>query len=984
MSGDALDFFEWREARTAVKKRPWMDEKGFVLGTAENLASIIDACIESGRYALDLETSGLDNRTYVAPGDPEKRLRTRDVIAGVVLCADGHTGYYIPIRHAKIKPDGTREPYAANVPLGLFDKEFRRLIQATDEGKTIAIFHHAEFDQEFLAFHGGEPYGLWDNAATWDDTLILAYLRNTRARRKGLKELSKAPTDADNLSVTGGPGLGMEMVEIHELWGHDTKQKHFNYDFSVLDPTDDGVLWYACGDGICTWLLYPLLAPIVLEKDAAKVSQKTIYRIEKMCVAATRWMQRNRIRVSPEKIEVLIKLGHVEWFQASSEVYTEASKILGRDVRPGYFRYLKDHFIEDNPKSLIPVQIHGAKGKATTLYPDPQGKITAKGADGKESEFPRVYDIQSPQQIGQMFDEMRVPGLKRTEKSNQVQTSKDELDRIENEAGKKFPFMGKIKRFRAVQQALGNYLYPMLLDSDSSDNSMRINFQAHKVDTGRFSTPSKDPNRSKKMYGWPQINLQSMPATYDPNRPACMTRLRECVVARDGSFIVAIDYAGEELRLVTNMSGEKLWLTEFFHCSQCDRAFDRGDGKSTPEAPPPRCPNCGSDKIGDLHTLTALAIFGQDARKRPDWKQKRQEGKITNFALSYGGGGMAVVRATGCSRNEGSRIKRQFDSTYTGLRSWWEDQWEFARKHGYVTTPFNRKYPVPDINHADGGWRSKAERNSVNGPIQGGGADVCKIAMALIYKEFKKRGWLDKARMIITMHDELVFEVDGDILEEMIAVTVPIMTSNPLILSMRWPVPLTTDVEIGTDWMVPWDLTSMRFDEVRFHGNEKVKDEAKATAKGYDWATLSSWPADLIPLFKEAQGQKPPTPSTIPPSQPQEAPKEGPPEPPAEPRAVGALTPSQARAQAHQALGVDTSLPVYEFRLRAKLSGASATLLAKVIQRCQHRGTQVLKLIAPDGTPINDDWRKVWLGGDEPVLVNSAEFIVRAKDEGLA
>jgi hypothetical protein len=219
---------------------------------------------------------------------------------------------------------------------------------------------------------------------------------------------------------------------------------------------------------------------------------------------------------------------------------------------------------------------------------------------------------------------------------------------------------------------------------------------------------------------------------------------------------------------------------------------------------------CGSDKIGDLHTLTALAIYGEDSVKRPDWKQLRQYAKGTNFALCYGGGGNAVDAATGCGKQEGWRIKDQFDKTYKGLKIWWDVQHRFARKYGYVLTAFGRRYPLPDINHEMGGFRAKAERNATNGPIQGSSADITKLAMGLVYKECKQRGWLDKAHMLITMHDELVFEIDRDILAEAIDTFVSIMNRNQALLRLKWPVPLTSDVEMGPDWTVPWDLKKCR------------------------------------------------------------------------------------------------------------------------------------------------------------------------------
>ena len=1213
--------------------KPWMEKCKFTLGTTENIGEIIDLCIQSGRFGLDLETSGLDNRVLNG--------QTVDHIAGVCMAPYPDQTYYIPIAHFLVSDMGdSKEPSPLNVPWGLFAEHFKRLLVALEERKTVAVFHNGKFDHEFLQFNGKEPLGEWDRPYYWDDTLILAYLRNSRARVKGLKDVSAASPDADFNSQTGGPGLGMEMIELAELWPPDYKG---NYDFTTLDPSRQDVLWYAGSDALCTLRLYGILSPIILKPDSDGQTQKVVYDIEKGCVAATRWMERNRIHIDVKTIAELIAVGQKEWYSSIMDVYEEASRILGRDVMPGKYHELKDSFRLDDPYCMMDAQLQVAESRAKQNRPDAQGKIT--GSQGKE--WPPVYDVNSPPQIGLMFEEMGVPGLKRTEKSGQVKTTKEELDRVIEETGSSFPFMGKVKRFRETSKALASYLQPMLTDCEPSDQTIRINFQGHKVDTGRFSTPSKDTNRSS-MIGWPSINLQGLPSTYDPKRPECMARIRECITARSpNKYIVACDYSGVELRIVTNFSREPLWLREFFHCSGCGRTFEQGNGVDTPLPPPTRCPNCGSDKIGDLHTLTALSIYGSDAQARADWKKLRGNGKCVhpdtiiigqgtpyrigtlpvkqneflalppegkvwdgagwqplletygggkkqlfhivsrrgvltcsaehrikaangdlltpetitkgvvlpelgvpenvvsdghwadipygafdgvpqviartnthlaylaglilgdgtksvsycaithgnvsktdpmgvsylqwqsilmdacrdagfspvarkegvylgsrhvirflaalqlydltegtkgsrrlripdwvwqsgsrgifsflgglfdtdgtvfakdknlsvttkdpifaghiasalqalgmqasvettwnepyrrwyfrvkvfredsvlfipymkhpgkvarlkakghvakpecgrrkpnevmlildageqecvdlhvgseshlywangfhshnscNFAMCYGGGGSAAQRATGVDKNEGWRIKRTFDKTYAGLEKWWGSQHKFAHKHGFVRTAFGRKYPLPDINSPDERFMKKAERNAINGPVQGSSADITKSAMALIYKEFKARGWLEKAMMVITIHDELVFEIDGDILEEAIETILPIMTRNAYIMSKRWPIPFTCDVEIGHSWIVPWDLNAMRYREVRFDGDKKIKEPkepeqdkfknsppgefekavAEYPAKHAQWEALpNSWPAGLDPLFKMKTPENP-------------------------------------------------------------------------------------------------------------------------------
>jgi len=991
--------FDILDDRKPIEFQPWMEsgDFNFILVTPDNIGECIDACINgvNKRFALDLETTGIDNRV-------DKATRaTKDKIVGVCLSGDGITGWYIPLFH--------QEGEEHNVPWSVFEPQFRRLMAAVDANEVVAIFHNGKFDMEFLEFHGGEPFGKWDGVARWEDTLILAYLRHSRSRRKGLKALSEAPTDADNSHVCGGPGLGMKMLELADLFPEDHPKS--KYDYSLVNPSDKGPLIYGCSDAICTYLLCDLLLPeIVSPKDG--FSQLQIYRVEKACVIACRWMERNLIPTSPEKVMELIKLGQQEWFDSIMEVYRAASEILGRDVMPGYYKVLRDNWVHDDPLNLLPDQVLRAKSLEDRFYPNPVGK-----ADTRGQVWPLIYDVNAPQKLGMMFDEMGVPGLVRTEKSGQVKTSKEVLEGVIKEAEARFPFMGLIKRFRETNKALSNYLFPMLEDVDPNDFTMRINFNAHKVDTGRFSTPAKEKElaskKTKRIPGWPEINLQSMPATYDPRRPACMTRLRECIVARPGYKLVAIDFAGEELRLVTNLSREPLWLTEFFRCSGCTRAFPRGDGSKTPAPPPTRCPNCGSDKIGDLHTLTALSIYGNDALTRPEWKQLRGNAKGVNFALCYGGGGNAVVRACKVDKNEGWRIKNQFDGTYTGLKQWWTGQHRFANEHGFVLTAFGRKYPVPDIWSADGGFRSKAERNSVNGPIQGSGADVIKVAMALIYKLCKKKGWLDICRLIASMHDELVFEIRDDIIEEAIALIVPLMTSNKFVMAKRWPVPLTCDTEIGQDWTVKWDLNEMLNREVRFDGDKKVKEPRKPALKDFDspadykdalgayeqsaadWEAMPhTFPTTLRKVFKSlhADGHLEAEAST---PEPEPEPVEATPEPveatPEPEREAAPDEPLVAERGVEVAPAVElpaAEMPTfnppkgnqsggfYDFTLRAPMTTITCVKLAKVIVACRNGGTRKLRLLLPDGTVLGG-----WSDGE--LIVNDQMFYWMAQQQGL-
>ena len=702
MPSEPLDFMEALTALALpkVERKLWMLNTHMERVTVETLDRVVDECIAAGLYGLDIETTGLDNRVFYSDdGTPY----TVDKTVGFCLAPSENKGYYLPVRHRNPKTGNMHE---ANVPLRLVIPALQRLVNSPAR----AVFHNGKFDQEFLQHEVMGGLGEWDEPDKWDDTFILAYMRDTRERNKGLKHLSSVE-------------LQREMIELDELFTPE-EVKAGGLNFGNLDPTWEPAIWYACSDAMCTLGLRRVLYPKVADPDEHKNEQRTLYKIEKSCVSATRWVERCRIPIDRPKVGELIRIGQREWFACLNEVYTEVNKALARDTRPKWLLVMQGHpTLRFDPESVEPSYMD-ARDTAMAHAGEEDSRKVEKSVpsllDPRKQEtvaFPLTYDVTIPEQLGLLMRELGVRGLRATEKSGQVKTSKDEIERVIEEAGDEYPYMGKIRRFREVAKALSSNLFPIWHDTSperSPDGRIRVSFNAHKVDTGRFSTPT--PRDEDRFTGQVRWNLHSIPATYDKKKPECMRRMREIIRVADDKVLYAIDYSGVELRIVTNLSGEPKWVDEFFRCSECDTKFDRGPGT---KPPPHFCPKCGSDKIGDLHTLTALAIYGDGAKDAPDFKQKRQSSKALNFAMCYGGGGAAAQRAVGVDKEEGWRIKNQFDKSYTGLRRWWGKQHDTARRWTYVRTAFGRKYPLPDILHTDGGFRSKAERNSVNGPVQG-------------------------------------------------------------------------------------------------------------------------------------------------------------------------------------------------------------------------------------------------------------------------
>jgi Zn finger protein HypA/HybF involved in hydrogenase expression len=445
-------------------------------------------------------------------------------------------------------------------------------------------------------------------------------------------------------------------------------------------------------------------------------------------------MERPGVKIDRNKIADLTELGQREYIEGLQIVYEEASKILDRDITPLSFVLLLERIADRNPE----LRAYSSTSQATKdknfgvmreWAKAEAGRLTKVwGIDGLEAKMlsskytdllgrkgtkrgEASYDVTIPGQLGLLIKEMGVP----TEKTptGKVATGREVLDKITEKYAEEFPFLKRVRRFREIDRTLCVYLYYLYEDmklrwicrdchrhsapshptkgtppTDGKCNHcqstnihredrVRVQFRGHKVDTGRFAVKAgKNPARD----GVCRVPFQGFPNQYDEERPECMRRMRETVIPDEGFTIVAIDFDGVELRIVTNLSREPKWMAEYFRCSDCGHQFGQD------EFVPPFCPKCKSSAIGDLHTLTALGVYGENARQGKNWKRKRQAGKNTNFSLCYGGSWKAVQRQTQCSEREAKRIKDKFDGMYKTLPAWWRKTRAFAKRRGYVLT----------------------------------------------------------------------------------------------------------------------------------------------------------------------------------------------------------------------------------------------------------------------------------------------------------
>lgn len=377
-------------------------------------------------------------------------------------------------------------------------------------------------------------------------------------------------------------------------------------------------------------------------------------------------------------------------------------------------------------------------------------------------------DPNSPQQLSEFLFEPAPKGMdispkpERLEKSNQYKTDAETLNELA--AVPSAPsILRDIVHFREVEKFIGTYL--LGLSNHPDENSeLRFSFKQTGAGTGRFSAPG-----GKADHGYSGIPIHGIPNDSD---------IRRVFEARDGYAMVKADYAGEELRIAANISGEPVWIDEFL----------RG--------------------TGDLHSITARAFFGKEKVS----KDERSMGKTANFALLYGGGPKSIIRATGCDEMEARRRKQKFDAAVKTFASWIKKQHAAVKKELGVWTAFGRWLAIPDARSEDKKVMAACERHAVNYQIQGSGADIMKIALVLLHKVFYKRGWLksgggdDSVRMLLTVHDEVVFEIRYDRIAEAIPIIVSHMEAPwRMPRTPGWRIPLVVEPLIGFNWASGFD-----------------------------------------------------------------------------------------------------------------------------------------------------------------------------------
>jgi DNA polymerase-1 len=349
------------------------------------------------------------------------------------------------------------------------------------------------------------------------------------------------------------------------------------------------------------------------------------------------------------------------------------------------------------------------------------------------------FNISSPKQLGDiLFIRMKLDDNARVTKTKQFSTNEEILQRLAH----KHPIIGKVLEYRGLKKLLSTYVEALPLLINNSTGRIHTSFNQAVASTGRLS--SNNPN------------LQNIPVRDERGR-----EIRKAFVPADGHIFFSADYSQIELRLMAHLSRDKSMIADFLSGN-------------------------------DIHAATASKIFGVDIKDVT--REMRSSAKTANFGIIYGISSFGLSERLTIGRKEAKELIDGYFNSYPGVKIYMDESIRKARDLGYVTTMFGRRRYTRDIHSRNQVVRGNAERNAINAPIQGTAADIIKIAMIRIHYRLKKEAL--KAKMILQVHDELIFEVlpgELEILKDIVL--------NEMSGAANLDVPLKVDWGTGKNWL---------------------------------------------------------------------------------------------------------------------------------------------------------------------------------------
>ena len=352
------------------------------------------------------------------------------------------------------------------------------------------------------------------------------------------------------------------------------------------------------------------------------------------------------------------------------------------------------------------------------------------------------FNLASPKQLGEvLFEILKIDPKAKKTKTGQFATGEEVLQKL---AGNN-PIVADILGFRELTKLRSTYVDTLPQIINSKTGRVHTSYAQAVAVTGRLS--SNNPN------------LQNIPIRSDRGK-----EIRKAFIPRDPSrVLISADYSQIELRIVAAISGDP---------NMCD-AFKQGK---------------------DIHTATAAKVY--NIEEAAVTKEMRYKAKSVNFGIIYGQGAFGLSDNLGITRAEAKEIIDNYKKEFVGITSYMEDTIRFAQANGYVQTLMGRKRWLKDINSSNFTVRGFAERNAINSPIQGSAADMIKLAMIKIHHEMKKGSW--QSKMILQVHDELVFDAVKEEVEELKKLIITNMTGAMILPN---EVPVEAEVGVGANWL---------------------------------------------------------------------------------------------------------------------------------------------------------------------------------------
>lgn len=606
-----------------------------------------------------------------------------------------------------------------NVPVELFERLLRRLHARANDGRTTILFWHARFDLSFWRAIGG--CNEWKTSA-WQDGMLLSHHEFPAAKHdlktRALQQLGMKMYRLTQLSTKRLPErpLPADLRDLGALSDYLQEDPARDYSFAHLDAGDPAVLRYACGDALATFKLTRGDG----ELAAACRNRMAQVELDKLLVpVVTRW----------EHLHI-----HLDRKLAIAKLKTAFARLQSMEAALNTWASRQGYQAKPNKKlTSSPVEISEFLFHTLGVTPP------SKPSDAAVASYERSIAAGKPAKL-------RYP------------TNATVLNKLRQDPRCAL-FVRGLLELRGLDKEIGTYLASAALNTDQHGDlraELKINGAAT---TGRFSSPLAQ-GRGLPFHGIPREH-------------------RDLIVARPGFTLLKIDFQGEELRIIANLSGDPEMLKLFDASAPCD-----------------------------AHTATARILYADESLTKKGNPEHRDVAKLIQFAIHYGGGPAVVQREIDCTLLEATTFIRRLREARPVAFAWAERLASQSRECGFVRTAYDR---IIDTRRHE--WRNEFDAvsgetrrayvithnadDAANYVTQGSGSDILKISMLKTERHIQANGLVDVVRPLLCVHDEILFEVRDDVLDVVEPQLIAIMESTT---PRGWMVPLVCEATRGRTW----------------------------------------------------------------------------------------------------------------------------------------------------------------------------------------